>query len=893
MGLSKEFPGSPFKIINPEHRWVPTDNKAEVNRDKLLPPLVPQVRKEVKIWRDKRYPNISDTTRALLLFWFETIHQSADGKPFRYYFSQRESVESVIYLYEAKGCREPNDLFSFDRDNRIESFEETWLRLVCKKATGSGKTKVLSLLLTWSYFHKKYEENSDLSTNFLFITPNIIVLDRIRSDFDGLKIFEQDPLIPKDGYEGKNWKADFDLTLHIQDEIKPRNSNGNIFLTNIHRVYLKKKTEVSFNDEDCRDYFLGDEPVKNTKDGKFNLSGLIRDLNDLVVLNDEAHHIHDSSLSWFASIQDIHNNLVQKNSKLSLQLDVTATPKHTDGRIFVQTISDYPLVEAIYQGVVKTPVVPDEDSMNRLKVIDALKFSERYAQYINLGYHEWKKAFLEHKKAGKKSVMFIMVDDTKNSDEVKEFIEFKYSDLKGEVFVIHTKKNGDISETQGGKKEKELKELRKIANEIDSNSNPYKVIISVLMLKEGWDVKNVTTIVGLRAYSSDSKILPEQTLGRGLRRMNFGDEVQEKLSVIGTRKFIEFVSSIKTEGVPLEKGPMGPENEYDGPFVIGPDTDNESKDLRELDIVLPLFKGKIRRYHKNLEELDLDKILFEKQSIVTYPIEESIPIQFEEIINGDPVHITHLPTIFEVDSNSFIRYMTKSIFKDLRLFGGNDILYGKVKRFIQDYLFGESVNLEDKNILRNLARPYVNHEIKKSFIKAINQLMLSEDGETVVLDELRVGNTKPFWVNKSEDLTLTPKKSLFNKLVFDSGFEEKFASFLERAYDVKAFIKCFRQIDFKIEYINSEGKPSYYFPDFVVKLRDGTYYVVETKGDVYINEKNVQLKYERLKTWCNDATKFTNNNWKPLFIQQKKWNSIEIPQSFDLLQQNFSKTIWD
>ena len=900
MGLSKEFSSSPFEIIKPEHRWVPTDKEVEVNRDKLLPPLVPRVRREVEIWRNKGYPHLSDTTRALLLYWFESIHLSADGKHFRYYFSQRESVESVIYLYEAKGCREPTDLLSFDSDNRIKSFQETWLRLVCKQATGSGKTKVLSLLLTWSYFHKKYEKNSDLSTNFLFITPNIIVLDRIRSDFDGLKIFEQDPLIPKDGYEGKNWKADFDITLHIQDEIKPKNSNGNIFLTNIHRVYLKKKTEVSFNDENRKDYFLGDEPVKNTKDGKFTLSGLIRDLDDLIVLNDEAHHIHDSSLSWFASIQDIHNNLLQKHSKLSLQLDVTATPKHTDGRIFVQTISDYPLVEAIYQGVVKKPVVPDEDSIARLEmnssstqlnVNNALKYPEKYAQYINLGYIEWRKTFSEYKKAGKKSVMFIMVGDTKKSDEVKDFLEFKYPDLKGEVFVIHTKKNGDISETQGGKKEKELKELRKIANEIDSNANPYKVIISVLMLKEGWDVKNVTTIVGLRAYSSDSKILPEQTLGRGLRRMNFGDDVQEKLSVIGTRKFIEFVSSIKTEGVILKKGPMGDDKKHDGPFLIEPDFDNESKDLRELDMVLPLFKGKIRRYHKNLEELDLDEIVFEEQNIIYYPDDgDTTPIIFVEIIDGEPVHITDLPTVFEVDSNTFIRYMTKSIFKDLRLFGGNDILYGKVKKFIQDYLFGKSVNLEDKNILRNLARPYVNHEIKKSFIRAINQLTLCEDGETVVLNELKVGNTKPFWVNKAEDLT--PTKSLFNKIVFDSGFERDFASFLEGAFDVKAFIKCFRQIDFKMEYINSEGIPSYYFPDFVVKLTDGTYYVVETKGDVYINE-NIRLKYERLKTWCDDATKFTNSNWKPLFIRQKKWDSIGVPQSFNLLQQNFSKTSWD
>ena len=68
-------------------------------------------------------------------------------------------------------------------------FDETWSRFVIKMATGSGKTKVLSLILAWSYFHKLYEENSTLARNFLIITPNIIVLDRIRSDFDGLKIF--------------------------------------------------------------------------------------------------------------------------------------------------------------------------------------------------------------------------------------------------------------------------------------------------------------------------------------------------------------------------------------------------------------------------------------------------------------------------------------------------------------------------------------------------------------------------------------------------------------------------------------------------------------------------------------------------------------------------------
>lgn len=888
MGLSKHFPRSPFEIIEPNHRWFPADDELEDKKDNLLPPLVPQVREEVKIWRDRGYPGLSNTTRSLLRFWFETEHPIGDNKFFNYYFSQRESVESVIYIYEVKGCRIPTDLLPFDRTHRIDPqmFEENWLRLVCKQATGSGKTKVLSLLLTWCYFHKKYEEESDLSTNFLFITPNIIVLDRIRTDFDGLRIFNEDPLIPENGFEGKFWKSDFNLTLHIQDEIRPINPNGNIFLTNIHRVYEKKKTESTFEDENLTDYFLGEKPVTNTKDDKFNLSELIRDINDLVVLNDEAHHIHDSSLSWFTSIQDIHNNLIQKGTKLSLQLDVTATPKHTNGNIFVQTISDYPLVEAISQGVVKTPVLPDETSRSRFKEKNVIEFAEKYSDYLELGYIEWRKSFEEHKKLGKKSVMFIMVDDTKNCDGVKDYLEFKYPELKGEVFVIHTKRNGEISEAQGGKKEVELQELREIANTIDSNKNPYKVIVSVLMLKEGWDVKNVTTIVGLRAYSSKSNILPEQTLGRGLRRMYFGnDDIQEKVSVVGTEQFLDFVESIKSEGVILEKSSMGGKNTI-GPSVIEVDNNNDSKNLVELDIVIPVLKGKIQRNHKNLGELDLDKIEFTQQKIVEFSEEEKRQIVFRDITEGELSHITQLDREFDVDVNSLIRYFTKSIFKDLRLFGGQELLYGKVKSFIKTYLFGKTINLEDKNVLRNLVEPYINNEIKDSFKKAINELSLTQEGETVILDELKVGNTKPFLVKESN--YIRPKKSMFNKIVGDSEFELQFASFLENCIDVKSFIKCFKQINFKIEYINSDGNPSVYYPDFVVKLNDNTHYVIETKGDGFVNQ-DVKLKFERLKTWCSDATEHTKENWKPLYVLQSKWNSLsEKPSSFLTLNQLFN-----
>ena len=121
-----------------------------------------------------------------------------------------------------------------------------------------------------------------------------------------------------------------------------------------------------------------------------------------------------------------------------------------------------------------------------------------------------------------------------------EYLEGHYPDLKDAVLVIHTKKNGEISESTSGKAKEEMDFLREQANAIDELESPYKAIISVMVLKEGWDVRNVTTIVGLRAYSAPSNILPEQTLGRGLRKMYPGG-VEEYVSVVGTNAFMDFV----------------------------------------------------------------------------------------------------------------------------------------------------------------------------------------------------------------------------------------------------------------------------------------------------------------------------------------------------------------
>ena len=141
-------------------------------------------------------------------------------------------------------------------------------------------------------------------------------------------------------------------------------------------------------------------------------------------------------------------------------------------------------------------MLPNAESRAKLAERQSVKYTEKYADYLELGVIEWRKAAEEHEKMGKKAILFVMTDNTQNCDEVAAYLENLHPALKDAVLVIHTNKSGEISEARSSKKQAELEKLRKQANEIDSLESPYKAIVSVLMLKEGWDVKNVTTIVG-------------------------------------------------------------------------------------------------------------------------------------------------------------------------------------------------------------------------------------------------------------------------------------------------------------------------------------------------------------------------------------------------------------
>ena len=891
MALHPDFPESLHEIIDPSVRWLPDQSLLfDLGYEMLLPPLVQKIREQVKTWRDNNYNGASETSKALLNWWFNTRHlqEQSDNttSEFQYYFAQREAIETIIYLYDVFKVRDKVDLIRFDSTDALSKgmFDENWRRFVIKMATGTGKTKVMSLAIAWSFFHKLYEQDSELSRNFLVIAPNIIVLDRLYHDFKGLEIFlKKDPVLPDNGFEGHDWRNDFQLTLHRQDEVRTVRPTGNIFLTNIHRVYSSDQSPPSPDDENSMDYFFGKKPTGATTDSKVDLGDIVRDIDELMILNDEAHHVHDPKLAWFKSIEDIHNRLLQKGSELALQVDVTATPKHNNGAIFVQTVSDYPLVEAISQNVVKHPVLPDAESRAKLVERQSVKYTEKYADYLELGVVEWRKAYTEHEKLGKKAILFVMTDNTQNCDEVAAHLENLHPALKDAVLVIHTNKSGEISEAKSSKKQAELEKLRKQANDIDSLESPYKAIVSVLMLKEGWDVKNVTTIVGLRAYSAKPNILPEQTLGRGLRLMYAGT-AEETVSVIGTDAFMEFVESIKSEGVELERKPMGEGTKPKAPLVIEVDKTNVNKDIDALDIEIPILTRRIYREYTNLADLDVTHLDFSPVTYQAFGEAEIREIVFKDMTTGEVTHTTVMDSSGVADYRSVVGYFAETIRKDLRLVSGYDVLYGKVKDFVQHQLFGETVMLEDPNTLQNLSELPATKTVMETFKYAINDLTIQDKGDAELSETTRAQDARPFMVKEQE--YLIPQKSVFNRITGDSHFELEFAAFLENCPDVVSYAKNYFGVHFKLDYINADGDISNYYPDFIAKLTDGRVIVAETKGR---EDLDVPCKMQRLSQWCEDVNRIaTDVDYDFVYVDQESFD-IYNPQTFQQLLDGFTE----
>jgi len=262
--------------------------------------------------------------------------------------------------------------------------------------------------------------------------------------------------------------------------------------------------------------------------------------------------------------------------------------------------------------------------------------------------------------------------------------------------------------------------------------------------------------------------------------------------------------------------------------------------------------------------------------------EEKREIVFKDIATGAISHTTELDSNFVANYQSVIGYFTQIIMKDLRLVSGYDILYGKVKEFIQEHLFETVVTVDDLNILRNLSELEATKTIIETFKRNINELTVLDKGEAEIKDYIKISKCRPFVVK--EQGYIVPQKSAFNKIVGDSHFELEIAAFFEKCDDIIAYAKNYFVVHFTIDYRDADGEIKNYYPDFFVKVSEKEMYIIETKGREDLDDP---LKIARLKQWCNDVNASQSDIMcYCLYVKQEEYERY-MPKSFKQMSAAF------
>jgi type III restriction enzyme len=262
--------------------------------------------------------------------------------------------------------------------------------------------------------------------------------------------------------------------------------------------------------------------------------------------------------------------------------------------------------------------------------------------------------------------------------------------------------------------------------------------------------------------------------------------------------------------------------------------------------------------------------------------EEQREIQFRDIDSGLPSHVTVMDSLFEPDYQSVVGYFARTIMRDLHLVGGFDVLFGKIKAFIEQELFDQEVALADANVLRNLSEPEATRTLVETMKAGVNALTVQDRGTAELRHQIKLSETRPFLVNDQK--FIAPRKSIFNKVTGDNDFELEFAAFLEGCSDIVSFAKNSQSTRFRIEYRNVDGSIANYYPDFLVKQTERDVWIIETKGREDVHDP---AKWERLQQWCADATELdAERTYRPLFVSQEDWESYR-PRHFEALTTAF------
>jgi len=899
---------------------------------------------------------VTPTTKELLKFWFDESYSVY--RDLNFHKGQKQAILNVIYLHEILDVKNVIDMYEkVDEDLLLELDLEVlskqkydFAKYAFKMATGTGKTWVMNALFLWQYLNAKNEttKSGKFSKNFLLVAPGIIVYDRLLDSYlgkervDGSRdintsdILKNSKLFLPQNYR-QTIKAFLSSSVVKKDEIgKKITSDGMVAITNWHLLMGKEEVDEYINPINDPSQMLKELlPAKPGRASGNELESLDRayfsgseieylaSLDDLVVINDEAHHIHENKkdgvvqeVEWQKSL-----NYIQQNKKFFSQIDFSATPYDTTGsgqkrakHYFPHIVVDFDLKDAISGGLVKMITIDKRKELaslplefkairdgegNKGKVI---ALSDGQKTMIQAGLKKLEILEDEFVKfdSTKHPKMLIMCEDTEVVPFVEEYL--KSLDLTDdEIMSVHSNKKGEL-------KENEWNELKQKLFNVDSLENP-KVIVSVLMLREGFDVSNICVIVPLR--SSEASILLEQTIGRGLRLM-FRKKVYEEikkenlhnvlvkkqppsnyldvLTIIEHPAFNEFYDDLVKEGFVAEDKELKKGISLGDMINVGLKKDYKKYDLYFPNIVAdeveeliePEFDiSKLSAYElhslKKLKSWSGKGEVFHSQELTvkTYFGEYKIDVNLFKAQNYNEF----LVKILEQITHTLGKTKQKGHSKKLPLMQINNAkLLQTIDTYIRTKLFNEPFNPFVDESWRVLMIKGVN--ITEHIIKEISRLVYDMQNEVVlhsakiekiyfsIIDELKMRETY------SLDLV----KTIYEKTPYPSnkgGFEKAFLEFLDSDTKVLRFIKIdeYKHDFARVSYFRDDGLMGWYSPDFMVESIDKIY-LIETKSDKDLKDINVKQKQRATVDFINRVNKVDTKKWEYLLVGETMFYSL-------------------
>jgi len=482
-----------------------------------------------------------------------------------------------------------------------------------------------------------------------------------------------------------------------------------------------------------------------------------------------------------------------------------------------------------------------------------------------------------------------MVERSAYADAVGEYLwktpEFGMS--ASEVLVIHTDTQGEI--TKG-----DLEKARAAARDIDNPDSGVKAIVSVLMLREGWDVRNVTVVLGLRPFTAKSEILPEQVVGRGLRLIrDVGAERTQTLEVLGTKPLLDALrGQLEMEGVGVAVMGDGPPP----PVTVAPDPNKLA-----FDICTPITKPRLTREYRKLDELDVQSLRAICDAEV---LEEDLCIhlsmEFGTLgvgVHEKDVDFADLPIV-----QYLLSAIARKVIARASLDGSS---FAQVVQIVKEYVgsrcFGQRIDLDNEKVRQHLRRPDLQDGIVRYLATEIGRLTLQRTDIEFEKAEHKLSSTRPFQWRRNLPL-IVAKKTVFNLVATYNNYEKAFAKFLDEAPDVRRFAALGTtsqgesNSQFRVDYLKLNGAIGFYFPDWVVVQEAPgaeVNWIIETKGRVW---EGTELKDEAIADWCLRVSGLTGDDWRyrrinqvdferrqPVTLEEAVWeDTLEIRADLEL-----------